>query len=188
MKKNCFKGWFCLKAGFTLIELLVVVLIIGILAAVAVPQYQKAVVKSKLATLKAIVDNVAQAAEVYYLANGEHPSTFDQLDVDIPAPISTSYQASNGGGSLTYTYDWGYCILLNYPKVGGKAQYLTGCRNNQAHVSYVRYFTGTTVLPVGAACSVKDDTDKVALAVCKEETGQTVPGYSATDNKVFFYK
>ncbi len=85
MKRSCFKGCFCSKAGFTLIELLVVVLIIGVLAAVALPQYQKAVRKSKAGQIVSLVRSLAAAQEVYYLANGRYASTFEDLDVDIPA-------------------------------------------------------------------------------------------------------
>ena len=70
--------------AFTLIELLVVVLIIGILAAVALPQYQKAVEKSKATQALTLLKGVSQAVAEYYLANGGPFSTFDELSVDIP--------------------------------------------------------------------------------------------------------
>ena len=61
-------------SGFTLIELLVVVLIIGILAAVAVPQYQKAVEKSRLAEVLMNIDTVMKNVDLIVLERGESDS------------------------------------------------------------------------------------------------------------------
>ncbi len=74
--------------GFTLIELLVVVLIIGILAAVAVPQYQIAVAKSRIGAILPTVSTLHQAAETYYLANGSYTTSIHNLDVSIPCTES----------------------------------------------------------------------------------------------------
>ena len=59
-----------MKKAFTLIELLVVVLIIGILAAVAVPQYQKAVEKSRIAAALPVMENVKKNMELYLMEHG----------------------------------------------------------------------------------------------------------------------
>ncbi|MBO7237973.1 MAG: prepilin-type N-terminal cleavage/methylation domain-containing protein [Elusimicrobiaceae bacterium] len=73
-----------MKRAFTLIELLVVVLIIGILAAIALPQYQVAVKKAQLAKYMALASSVKNALEVYYLANNKYTCDIDLLDVQFP--------------------------------------------------------------------------------------------------------
>jgi prepilin-type N-terminal cleavage/methylation domain-containing protein len=78
------------KLGFTLIELLVVVLIIGILAAIALPQYQKSVYKSRTAQLLQYVRNLADAQELYYLSNSSYTTSFDKLDISFPNLPKTS--------------------------------------------------------------------------------------------------
>ena len=72
------------KGGFTLIELLVVVLIIAILAAVALPQYQLAVAKSRIATTLPLLNKFHQDQELFYLANGGYASTWEELGTDTP--------------------------------------------------------------------------------------------------------
>ena len=71
--------------GFTLIELLVVVLIIGILASVALPQYQKAVAKSRLVAKFNMMRHLAMEEEAYFLENNTYARSYAELGVKNPS-------------------------------------------------------------------------------------------------------
>ncbi len=94
-----------LPKGFTLIELLVVVLIIGILGAVAIPQYQKAVAKSRATEAFILLQTIRQAQEVYYLTNQNYTDNLNDLDISIPADqIGAKWWAKDDTRPNTYIY------------------------------------------------------------------------------------
>ena len=67
--------------GFTLIELLVVVLIIGILAAMALPQYFKAVERTRMAEAVTLMDSVVKAQRRKFMQTNRYANEFEGLDV-----------------------------------------------------------------------------------------------------------
>ena len=69
--------------GFTLIELLVVILIIGILAAVALPQYKKAVWRSRAKSMLPILRSMRTSIDLFYIVNDIYPTQLNELDIDI---------------------------------------------------------------------------------------------------------
>ena len=98
------------KKGFTLIELLICILIIGVIAGIAIPQYKKAAGKAKLATIKGLTESIVQAERRYYIANNKtYTDDLTALDIKIP-----------NGEDCKFAYKSAYCatrisgILVQY--------------------------------------------------------------------------
>ena len=99
------------KQGFTLIELLVVVLIIGILAAIAIPKYAKTVEITRSSEVVNILENMAKAENIYYMTNGKYTTDLTELDIQFPYEhqiVSDQYNAVSGGvfygGNFSYSF------------------------------------------------------------------------------------
>ena len=104
-----------MNKAFTLIELLVVVLIIGILSAIALPQYTKTIKRSRGAQIVTLGRSFADAANRYYLENGSYTGLgLNNLDIKIPSVTmgNTGYRAGidyayNNEANVCYTKENG---------------------------------------------------------------------------------
>lgn len=87
-----------LRRGFTLIELLIVVVIIGILAAIAIPKFQSTKGKANAATLKADLRNLATAQEAYFYENLTYSTSIAALNVSLTSGVTITWGTVNAQG------------------------------------------------------------------------------------------
>ena len=166
------------KKGFTLIELLVVVLIIGILAAIAVPQYQKAVMKANIHRGVSLVESLYQAQQAYYLAHGDFASDIDELDISIPK--DESCEKNHNDLHSQYKCSFG-TIGLNDRLVG--ILYIDP-NVNYVYIHYFKDFTtyyNITLEKGKRYCWAKPAND-TANAVCQNMGGTYVGSYGSNWN------
>lgn len=121
--------------GFTLIELLVVVLIIGILSAVALPQYTKAVEKSRMAQAFSLFQPLRQVVDAYVLAAGYsrvelvgHPSGVASAELDVDVEKLANCQS---GEDRCHGKDFSYDVWC-----AGSSCYISICREKSDEQTY----------------------------------------------------
>ncbi|MBT4252050.1 MAG: prepilin-type N-terminal cleavage/methylation domain-containing protein [Candidatus Marinimicrobia bacterium] len=94
------------NSGFSLVELMIVIVIIGVLAAVAVPIYSNNVMKAKMSEADAALGSIITQLRVYYGENGQYPSPYTDVAVVGAAwnDINTGELAGKYFGDAQYTY------------------------------------------------------------------------------------
>ena len=119
--------------AFTLIEVLIVVLIIGILAAIAVPQYQIAVAKADFVQIQSIFKEIFRARQLY-LTMGGKPNNQDLTQYpDLHIPAGTEAACSNPAGEI------GNCIPSGDSNVKNWGGYSVATGTTTAQISYKKH-------------------------------------------------
>ncbi|MBO7237871.1 MAG: prepilin-type N-terminal cleavage/methylation domain-containing protein [Elusimicrobiaceae bacterium] len=155
-----------MKKGFTLIELLVVVLIIGILAAIALPQYQKAVLKAKLHTGIPLVESLYQAQQAYKMANGDFASDIDDLAVDVPGRESCTKTQNIAMSKYACKYG-----TIGIYDTASDVQYIVK-GSAIAYLHYLKdYESGDLERKAGEVWCFAETENKAANQVCKSMGG-----------------
>ncbi len=143
------------RKGFTLIELLVVVLIIGILAAIALPQYERTVNRVRVAELQNLAKPLTTAQEAYFLETGEYSRDFEYLAVSAPGNGKLSYRE----GRQVLVYPKGNRVEIN----GTNGQVYAYNPDLELQITMAADYDGWGC---GAGTNNKD-----MQAVCKNATG-----------------
>ena len=105
------------QQGFTLIELMIVVAVIGVLSAIAIPQYQKYVAKAEGAAALSTLTGLKTNAEAFTVENGTFPKTANYAEVGTPSSalgvISYPDTATDGSGKILFTFTTNKVSPLN---------------------------------------------------------------------------
>lgn len=135
-------------------EVLVVVLIIGILASIALPQYNQSVARSRFAKLKYVVRGLTDAQEVYYSTFHRYATDFDDLDVSFD-----NKQLKK-------------CSIL-----GNTSPRAIYCKDDTIHMRYAIFLYNTEYAAAGQQrCSVgQQSTNGVGHRICQRESGLNQP-------------
>ena len=97
------------RKGFTLIELLIVVVIIGILAAIAIPKFANTKEKAVVASMKSDLRNLVTAQEAFYSDNNDYAGLVAAVQVN----------GIGGAGTVAFTTSTGNILVLTYVSPGG---------------------------------------------------------------------
>ena len=119
-----------MKKGFTLIELLVVVLIIGILAAIALPQYTKTVERSRAAEAMSVLKAINDAQQRFFLENQTFTADLALLDIEPPG-TPTWFESEQKTRYVTNNFV--------YASSGGANGYVNAYRGNDLLTINQRY-------------------------------------------------